>query len=1112
MCKRQKVRMSAYNLLACLLLIPALGVNANILGNAPNDHYLSGGDVWSVNITPGQNAFLEIQNEGIDTIASALDANGTVISRSASWRGREGRYLLDLTNAVRVDVRSTEKYAASGKVVAHWVRANQGFGNRLETQSIQKFAQGSNYRVQGLFGAAIDQKPLATEAFQQSLRLKPDNQYAADIYYELGVIQFELGELDLAREYFQQTLENYQLVGNQRGVSSAYNMLGEVARRLGQSDIALRNFDQSLALRGDGDDFYQARILNNMGLVDWANDNYASAVDVMERALVLFAGRRLQTTDKITPMSAEQIGLKGNLTETVKVLNNLGLLNTSLGEIEQADKYWLAAARISKDINQPSYEAQAKFHLGRSMLSQGNLDKALQWLDAAEKSFSILNDKFWTNETLQVIGSVYASVDEHETAITYYQQALGLSGEDLRQRASTLNRLAFSNWHLHLTRKADEQYTEAFTSFISVDQRGSAAQVASRHAQLLAELGRVDEALKKQRDAFATLTGLGETREAARAQSRLGQLLLELGERSEAEQHLQSALKGHRNVNDELFELDTLTALSRAQNGSASLSSAKAATELANDIHLKTLSPDLQSKFLASRRGAYELYIDALVDAGDLEQGWLVGEQIRARSLLDLIQDGNNDTGSQNGVREQRDRLLSQLAGISKADNSARLNEVRREIDLLEGQLRSNKVQLADVDGSLNINAIQHQLGDGVTMLSYFVGANRSHLWAVGSDSIQHYDLPSAEQITPVTTKLTQALRSHRQSPSRIAYMAKELSEMVLRPAIDAIQGDELVVIADGGLQLVPFGLLPLSNEAALVENITVTYSPSATIFNLLEQKPTTPASNILVLADPLVEAASDSLLQGDDDLLASPASNFTNLMAQRSLRQSAVNISSLPGARLEAAAIAEAAASSADYDYGHDIKVMTGADASHQFVADGGLDGYGIVHFATHGIVDADLPELSALVLARDGQQSVSYLRPHEIASLDIDASLVVLSGCETGVGKSIGSEGLLSLSRPFLVAGARQVVSSLWQVSDQATALLMERFYFHMLQENKTPEVALQAAQQWFRAQPQWEHPYFWAGFVVQGSRSIEATTEQYATTQNQLSPPPTLVSAAL
>ena len=142
-----------------------------------------------------------------------------------------------------------------------------------------------------------------------------------------------------------------------------------------------------------------------------------------------------------------------------------------------------------------------------------------------------------------------------------------------------------------------------------------------------------------------------------------------------------------------------------------------------------------------------------------------------------------------------------------------------------------------------------------------------------------------------------------------------------------------------------------------------------------------------------------------------------------------------------------------------------------------GRLAGYRLVHFATHGILDADHPELSGLLLS-DG-----FLRAHEIYRLSLPADLVVLSACRTALGREMRGEGLVGLTRGFLHAGARGVLVSLWEVEDRATAELMRRFYRGMLKEGRPPAEALRHAQAALRREPGWEAPYFWAGFVLQG-----------------------------
>jgi len=151
-----------------------------------------------------------------------------------------------------------------------------------------------------------------------------------------------------------------------------------------------------------------------------------------------------------------------------------------------------------------------------------------------------------------------------------------------------------------------------------------------------------------------------------------------------------------------------------------------------------------------------------------------------------------------------------------------------------------------------------------------------------------------------------------------------------------------------------------------------------------------------------------------------------------------------------------------------------------------GELSKYRYVHFATHGYIDSEHPDLSAIVLSlvdAEGKPQDGFLRANEIYNLNLPAELVVLSACETGLGKEIKGEGLVGLTQGFMYAGARRVVVSLWNVNDKATAELMARFYRGMLREKKTPAAALRAAQIEMSRQKQWQSSYYWAAFTLQG-----------------------------
>jgi CHAT domain-containing protein len=190
-------------------------------------------------------------------------------------------------------------------------------------------------------------------------------------------------------------------------------------------------------------------------------------------------------------------------------------------------------------------------------------------------------------------------------------------------------------------------------------------------------------------------------------------------------------------------------------------------------------------------------------------------------------------------------------------------------------------------------------------------------------------------------------------------------------------------------------------------------------------------------------------------------------------------SISSLPESREEADAIMKVVPK------GEGMAAL-GFDASRATVMSPSLSQYRIIHFATHGFADLSHPELSGIVLSlidAKGQPQDGYLRLHDIYNLNLPADLVVLSACQTGVGKQIRGEGLIALTRGFTYAGAARVVASLWKVDDEATKILMEEFYKQMFRNGLKPAAALQQAQLKLSHQSQWHSPFYWAGFVLQG-----------------------------
>jgi CHAT domain-containing protein len=311
---------------------------------------------------------------------------------------------------------------------------------------------------------------------------------------------------------------------------------------------------------------------------------------------------------------------------------------------------------------------------------------------------------------------------------------------------------------------------------------------------------------------------------------------------------------------------------------------------------------------------------------------------------------------------------------------------------------------------------------------------------------------------------------------------AAELGRIILGPAATDLRGKRLVIVADGALQYVPFAALSVSENRPLILEHELISLPSASAFAVhrqnLANRVMAPKA-VAVIADP-VFSTSDARLRPNARATAPREQAATRIIEHlQGGPGGQLSISRLPFTRSEAdqiVAVAPPASSMKALDF----------RASREIATSDELSKYRYVHFATHGYLDTSRAGLSAIVLSlvdEQGKPRDGFLRTHDIYNLKLPAELVVLSACETGLGKDLEGEGIDGLTRAFMYAGARRVIVSLWNVNDKATSALMQRLYAGMLRSNKTPAAALRAAQMEMLRTRQWQSPYFWAAFVMQG-----------------------------
>jgi len=323
----------------------------------------------------------------------------------------------------------------------------------------------------------------------------------------------------------------------------------------------------------------------------------------------------------------------------------------------------------------------------------------------------------------------------------------------------------------------------------------------------------------------------------------------------------------------------------------------------------------------------------------------------------------------------------------------------------------------------------------------------------------------------------------------------------ILGPVSRKLGTKRLLIVSDGVLQYIPFQALTVpsqTNSAAAGANTPVdsgeqvtllidheiVNEPSASalalVLNDTSQRQPAPNS-VAIFANPVFDV-DDPRVKSSGAAQAQSADSTETAKVQPTFRDIGFGegkIPALPASRDEAEAIMAVA------PWGTGMKAL-GFDANRAAITKPELAQYRIVHFATHGLLSNEHPELSGLVLSlvnNRGQPQDGFLELEDIYNLHLPVELVVLSACDTGLGQEMNGEGLVGLTRGFMYAGATRVVASLWSVNDAATSELMARFYKEMQQGKMKPAAALRAAQIQVWKQKMWTSPYYWAAFQIQG-----------------------------
>jgi CHAT domain-containing protein/tetratricopeptide (TPR) repeat protein len=973
----------------------------------------------------------------------------------------------------------------------------------------------------------------ATEKYREaslSWRAAGDARAAAGALADAAGVYFLLGEYRQALGLYRRAAAESGLAGDGARRGEALCQAGRLLSYLGDNDEALEYVKRGLAyFSAPGVEQSPQFKRSHAKALSGAAEVYYSEGDLVKSSEHL--ARALQIFTEV-----------GDASGRARALLFSGYITAILGEVEKGVAHYEEALGLYRAAGDRSGEALSLTALGISRSLKLDEEEAIKLHRQAMDIFRVIGDGQSEAITHNGVGQAYQNLREHDLALENYGQALKLflAKGSVYFASATLYQMA----GVYRAKGDDERALDYYDRCARLSHAAKVRRIEAHSmnevASIYASRGERGRALGQYRKIERFYAAVGDSRGQALTVNNMGDFFLSSGDAARALASYRRALPLSRRAGDEGAEVSTLYNIARASRDAGdiegALSTVGQSINLVESLRSNMTSPDFRSSYFSGVRRNYELQAELLMEMerrrpgrGYAAEALAVSENARARSLLELLGEAGADVRQGADpldlarVREV-ERLLRaqaqyQLEVKGGGRSEAEVEEAAHEADRLRGEYEELQARIREQNPRrasltqpriLSLKEIQAELGDGDTLLlEYMLGSEKSYLWAVNGDSLSSYELPPRAALEKSALDLYKSLvarqgfagqpdayAEHVEAADRACEaQARELSRQLLGPVAGLLGKRRLLVVTEGALQYIPFDALPappaansdeLDEAAPLVSRHEVVSLPSVSTLAAVRgerQRAAAPGDGVSVLADPIFDP-HDERLGGDEKSRAwGDAPEPEDDLTPRALK----DFDGMRGGRLtrlvhtseEADAIISAAPPGAG-------TAAKGFDASRETAIGPTTARSQVVHFATHGLINSEHPELSGIVLSmfnRAGGREDGFLGLQDIYSLKLSADLVVLSACETGLGKDVKGEGLVGLTRGFMYAGSRSVVASLWKVDDRATAELMRRFYESMFRDGLPPSAALRAAKEAVRRQKRWSAPYFWAAFVLQG-----------------------------
>jgi CHAT domain-containing protein/tetratricopeptide (TPR) repeat protein len=953
-------------------------------------------------------------------------------------------------------------------------------------------------------GVAYDglgKKRNAIDYYQQALVLRRetgDRKGEAVTLNNLGNAYSALGEYQKAFESFLQSIPIRREVGDTKGEIASLVNLGMAYNKAEEKQLALEALNQALSVaKKSGDKDYESSALNNLGFVYSSLGEKRTAIEYYKQALEI----------------RHELGLKNAEGST---LINIGANYVDLGEMQKAIEYLTRAVTLKHEANDRGGKAIALNNLASAFESVGAPQIALDYYNQSLTIRRELKDRRGEASVLNNLGALYERIGDLQKAVDYYNQALPLrrAAKDTSGEASTLNNMSSAYLDLGDKQKALELATQALELQRKVGDKRGEGRALYQTGLVYQRMGDIQNALNFYNQALELMRYTLDRRAEAKTVYQLALLEQARNNFSEATKLVRQSLTIAESVRNNIGSQSMRQSYFAAVQNSY---------ELLVDLLIQQHKQTGSNSFL--------------------EEAFQTNESARARSLLEMLNESKADIRQgvdanllkrerelQNQLNAKSDKLMNLL----KDENAKeQIEALRGEIDSIQTKLQAIEVEIKSASpryaaltkpAPLKLKDVQSEVLDADTaLLEYALGSTRSYVFVVTNNSISAIELPKRAEIEKAVRDVNELLKARNKTikfetveekQERVAKADQELPEamatlsnMITNTATNSLNKKRLLIVPDGILQYVPFAALSTNNGQRTTDNgqpLTINHEivtlPSASSLAVLrrELKDRKPAPKTLaVLADPVFDTsderfktlsaknqnykvefvATNKTRSADDFTDLTRSANEAGLSDEDS--RGGFRLSRLPFTRKEADSISSLVNEK-------DRKEALDFAANRENALNPELSQYRIIHFATHGFVSSTHPELSGIVLSlvnEKGESQNGFLRARDAYNLKLPAELVVLSGCQTGLGKEIRGEGIVGLTRGFMYAGAARVAVSLWDVNDEATSELMIRFYRGMLKDKLSPSAALRQAQVSMMKDKRWSSPYYWASFVLQG-----------------------------